>query len=240
MTGTQRAGPARDASVIWHEAECGSYEADLPLWEELAAAHDGPILELGCGSGRVSSHLTRRGHEVCGLDFDPRLIEALADAELGDARDFELDRRFGLVLAPMQVIQLLASADERKRCLRCVATHLAPGGLAAFAIVESMPEPVDSASPLPDTRELDGWIYSSLPIDARVDADSIHVRRLRQTVSPQGELEEELHEVDLRVLNAAALEGEARAAGLRPAGRRAIPATDAHVGSTVVLLEKGS
>jgi SAM-dependent methyltransferase len=228
----------RDASVIWHEAECDGYAADLPLWEELAAGQAGPVLDLGCGTGRVTSHLVRRGHEALGVDRDSRLIAELAYAEPGDARTFELDRRFALVLAPMQLIQLFSGADERLDCLRCVAAHLTPAGLAAFAIVESMPEPLDAAPPLPDTREVDGWVYSSLPVDTRVDSGSIRVRRLRQTVSPAGDLSEDVDEVVLRALDAAALESEARRAGLRPAGRRPIPPTDDHVGSTVVLLEK--
>jgi SAM-dependent methyltransferase len=217
--------------------ECGAYAADLPLWEELAGAANGATLDLGCGAGRVTSHLTRRGHEVIGLDLDPRLIAGLAGTEQGDARDFELDPRFALVLAPMQLIQLFDREDERIRCLECVARHLTADGLAAFAIVEAMPEPVDTASPLPDTREVGGWVYSSLPVDSWVDEEEIRVRRLRQTVSPEGELSEDLHEIALRTLDATTLEEEARRAGLRPAGRRAIPATDAHVGSTVVLLE---
>jgi SAM-dependent methyltransferase len=227
-------------SVIWHEVECGGYSADLPLWEQLAADAGGPILDLGCGTGRVTSHLTRRGYEVCGLDRDPKLITDLAGAELGDARAFELDHRFALALAPMQLIQLFSGERERIDCLRCVAAHLTPGGIAAFAIVESMPEPAEAASPLPDTREIDGWVYSSLPIDAAVDSSSIRVRRLRQTVSPEGDLTEELDEVSLSRLDAATLEREAGEVGLRPAGRSTIAATEDHVGSTVVLLGRES
>jgi SAM-dependent methyltransferase len=233
-------------SAIWHEVECGGYAADLLLWEELAGKADGTILDLGCGSGRVALHLARRGHPVHGLDSDPELVGAFAEharglpaaAVTGDAREFSLGVEFDLVLAPMQLLQLFEGPEQRLRCLRCVTAHLGAGGLAAFAIVEWMPEPVDTASPLPDAREVDGWVYSSLPIDALVDSGSIRVRRLRQTVSPQGELEEELYEIGLRTLDAATLESEAREAGLNPAGRRTIPPTDAHVGATVVLLRR--
>jgi SAM-dependent methyltransferase len=238
--------PARDSSVIWLEVECGSYAADLPLWEELAENTGGWVLDLGCGTGRVAIHLARRGHAITGLDIGPALVAALderarelpANAVVGDARDFDLGTKFSVVLAPMQLLQLFADSEERVRCLRCVAAHLGADGVAAFAIVESMPEPIDAASPLPDTREVDGWVYSSLPVDARVDSGSIRVRRLRQTVSPGGELEEELYEVGLRRLDAETLEAEASNAGLRPAGRRTIPPTDAHVGSTAVLLRR--
>jgi SAM-dependent methyltransferase len=231
------------SSVVWHEVECGAYDADLPLWEELAGQTEGPILDLGCGSGRVALHLARRGHQVTGLDFDADLVAAFAgraaglsaEALTGDARDFEMVCGFGLVLAPMQLLQLFGSTTERQRCLRRAAVHLAPDGLAAFAVVERMPTPAGDASPLPDTREVDGWVYSSLPVDIRADNEAIRVRRLRQTVSPQGEFGEELHEVTLSTLDAATLEAEGAEVGLVPAGRREVPPTDAHVGSTVVL-----
>jgi SAM-dependent methyltransferase len=231
---------SEEALVSWHEVECGGYEADLPLWEELAAGANGTILDLGCGTGRVARHLERRGHRVLGLDVEPGYVAAFGEnGVLGDARGFDLDAEFGLILAPMQLAQLFAGPDERRGCLHSVAGHLAEGvGLAAFAIVESMPSPADPSPPLPDVRERDGWVYSSLPIETLVGDGTIRLRRLRQTVSPGGDLSEELDEVLLQALDAETLEDEARQAGLRAAGRRAIPATDAHVGSTVVLLRR--
>lgn len=232
-----------NAPVVWHDVECGAYEADLPLWEELAG---GSVLDLGCGTGRVALHLARRGHAVIGLESDPDLVTAFNEraSELaaiavgGDAREFALDGEFDLVLAPMQLIQLFASADERRGCLDCVAAHLAPGGVAAIAIVEGIPDPVDGPPPLPDTREVDGWVYSSLPIEAGIDAGVLRARRLRQTVSPDGELSEELDEILLTMLDRAGLEREAEAVGLQPAGVRAVPPSADHVGSTVVLFGK--
>ena len=52
--------------VIWHDLECGGYVEDLPLWRELAG--DGPVLDLGCGTGRVALDLAARGVPVVGLD----------------------------------------------------------------------------------------------------------------------------------------------------------------------------
>jgi SAM-dependent methyltransferase len=240
------------SEAIWNEVECGGYTADLPLWEELAdsLAGEEAIMELGCGVGRVTLHLAARGaYLVIGLDREPEMVEAVwkrghglgADAEIDDVRDFEsLGTKFSLVLAPMQLIQLLGDSAERLACLACVHEAMAPGGRAAFAIVEQLsPEPVaGSAPPLPDVRQMEGWIYSSLPLETVVGPSTVLLRRLRQTVNPDGEMSEDLNELELAVLSAERLEEEAHEVGLRSAGRREIPATEAHVGSTVVLLEK--
>jgi SAM-dependent methyltransferase len=234
------------AAVIWHDVECGGYGADLALWEEMTASTNGPVLDLGCGTGRVAIHLARRGHHVTGLDSRPELLGTLEERAaglpvttvMGDARDFALGARFALVLAPMQLIQLLPGAAARLACLRRVAAHLEPGGRAALALVEELPEAASASPPLPDTREIEGWVYSSLPLDARHIDESLVVRRLRQTVSPAGELLNEENEVELRTLTAAQLEQEGREAGLLAKERRRVPETEAHVGSTVVVLER--
>jgi SAM-dependent methyltransferase len=235
-------------TAIWHDAECGAYDADLGLWEELATAADGPVLDLGCGTGRVALHLARRSCTVIGLDSDPDLVatlEARAQglplrALLGDARAFELDTDIALALAPMQLVQLLPSREDRLECLGCVAAHLLPGGKVALAIVEGLPRESEGPPPLPDVREVEGWVYSSLPVDAVDVGEEIVIRRLRQTVSPAGELHEEANEIRIRTLAAAELEEEAMESGLVALERRRIPPTDLHVGSTVVVLGRES
>lgn len=235
-------------ATIWHDVECGAYDADLPLWEELSAQADGPVLELGCGTGRVALHLARRGHSVVGLDRDPELLAALAERgenlPLGtveaDARAFEVGEPVALVLAPTHLLQLLPDAIQRLESLRCIATALRPGGLLAAAIIESMPEADGAPPPLPDVREVDGWVYSSLAVEAAVGPGEIVVRRLRQLVSPEGSLSEEPNEVRIATFTAGALEAEAAECGLVPAGRREVPPTSMHEGSLVVLLERSS
>jgi SAM-dependent methyltransferase len=233
-----------NATAIWHDAECGAYGADLTLWEELSGEAGGPVLDLGTGTGRVALHLARRGHTVVGLDVEPELIATLAERAQGlpvrptlaDARAFELDTDVALALAPMQLMQLLPSRTERLDCLGCVAAHLLPGGRIALAIVEGLPRESEGPPLLPDVREVDGWVYSSLPVDAVDIGEEIVIRRLRQIVSPAGELHEEDNEIRIRTLSAAELEEEGAECGLVPLGRREIAPTDLHVGSSVVVL----
>ena len=233
--------------VVWHDVECGGFGADLSLWESLAAQHPGPVLELGCGTGRVALRLAGRGYDVTAVERTP----ALADAARARARvmglpleihDQEIERmrldgRFALVIAPMQVLQLLDGAGVRRSAFAAIARHLSPGGVAAAAIVEGDEAASPDPSPaVPDVRERDGWIYSSLPLEVRAVAGRLVIRRLRQIVSPEGELSEAVDEVRLSVLDAGTLEAEAAGAGLEAADRLQIEPSEDHVGSTVVLL----
>ena len=237
-------------SVIWHDVECGAYTADLPLWRELAARAAGPVLELGAGTGRVALDLAAHGHRVTALDSDPALLDELgrrADALGVEVRRVDADARrlvafgaFALVLAPMQFVQILGGAPARRALLTGVAALLSPGGrfAAALADLDDAVAPEHAAPPLPDVAERDGWVYSSLPLDVRPDPGGIAVERLRQTVSPGGELSEERHSQLLDALTAGALEAEARACGLIPEARRPIRATGDHVGSTVIVCRR--
>lgn len=255
MTARQRSPAAvsrlpAPASVIWQEVEYGSYAADLPLWNELAAEADGPILELGCGVGRVALHLATRGHEVWGIDVDAERLGELGRrareaglavrAMRADARQFSLPRSFALILAPMQLAELLGTTGHREM-LHAAAGHIAPGGIFAIAILDlaalATPGERHGPAPLPDVRERDGWVFSSLPFRLTRENDTLQVERLRQIVSPDGELREEVHITWLDLLSPADLIEEARAAGLQPAGRHDVPASDSHVGSTIVILE---
>ncbi|MFZ0386788.1 MAG: class I SAM-dependent methyltransferase [Solirubrobacteraceae bacterium] len=235
------------ASVIWHELECGSYTEDLELWRGLARAAGDPVLDVGAGAGRVTLELARHGHVVTALDLDRELLAELAAAAGGvdvstvvaDARDFALETTFALCIVPMQTIQLLGGADQRRAFLACGARHLRPGGVLAIAIADEL-EPFDAdadafvVAPLPDVCERDGVVYSSRPTAIRERDGGFVLERRRETVSAGGELTVELDEVRLDSVSAETLEREGADAGLRPRDRAQIPATDDYVGSLVV------
>ena len=87
------------------------------------------------------------------------------------------------------------------------------------------------------TAEEHGWIFSSLPLDVRAVAGGIEVTRLRQLVSPSGELGEEVSRVHLDSLDPGRFEAEARLAELCLRERLVVAATDDHVGSVISVLE---
>jgi SAM-dependent methyltransferase len=249
MTGPR--SPERAATAaIWQELEFGSHRADLPLWEELAATGDGPVLELGAGSGRVALHLAEAGHAVIAVERDAELADELdrrapelpvtvirADvAELGAAN---VPSPVGSGIAPLHLVQQL-DPDARRSALAAVAELLGPGGrFGAVVVDESSFVSSDlEPTPLPDMREIEGWVYSSEPLWVQVDERAIHVRRLRERVDPDGEIERGVHDDVLSRLTPGALEDEAEEHGLRPAERRILRTAPAEADSIAVILER--
>lgn len=121
---------------------------DLPFWLSLAQQQGGPVLELGCGTGRILVPLVRAGFQVCGIDNDPAMLEFLrgnltqAEAKLvtlveADMASFKLEERFPLAILPCNTFSTLEPAT-RQATLANVFAHLRSGGI--FAV--SMPNPV--------------------------------------------------------------------------------------------------
>ena len=229
--------------VIWHDVECGRYDADLPLWRELAGHAAEGVLDVGARTGRVGLRLAEAGHVVTALDLDPELLETLREraAQAGvevatitaDAADFTVARPVGLVAVPMQTIQLL---PERAGFFAAAKRAVVPGGRVAVAIATDL-EPYDGAPPLPapDLGLLDGWTYISQPIAIRVNEDHVLIERIRQMVGPEGERETFEDVIRLQVVSPGELAEEAAEHGLEAEELRHIPETPEHVASQVVV-----
>lgn len=236
-------------AVVWHDVECAAYDLDLPLWRDLAAQADGPVLDVGAGTGRVTLDLARRGIDVTAIDADPELIHELSararerslrvHACTADARSFELGSEFALAIAPMQVLQLFGGTRGRRAALACIRRHLKLGALFAAALAdpfEGIPAG-EIVPPLPDVRETDGWVYASTPVAVRRESSAAAIDRHRQSVSPAGEISEWVATIQLDLVSPDELEAEAGECGFAARERGWIPDTPEWTGSTVVMLE---
>ena len=117
---------------------------DLPFWLSLAQAKGGPILELGCGTGRVLLQLAQAGFAAIGLDHDramliflqgkfPAGMEGCLHLVQADLAAFHFGCRFPLIYLPCNTLSTLHRA-ARKALFARVAEHLAPGGVFAASI----------------------------------------------------------------------------------------------------------
>jgi SAM-dependent methyltransferase len=235
------------AHVVWHDVECGRYEADLTLWRELAREAGGPVLDVGAGTGRVALRLAGEGAEVTALDRDGELLGVLAERARAaglpietvraDAASFDLPERFALIAVPMQTLQLLPDEAAREGFFASARRALMPGGLVAAAIADQL-EPFEEHSPLPspDVGEADGLQYLSQPVAVRERPGAVRVERIRQVVAPDGTRTSEDDVIELRTVSAEGLAAEAEHHGLHAEPPLEVPATVEHVGSTVVML----
>src|SRR3954452_9651924 len=97
---------ALNLEALWHDLECGAYAEDLLLWRALAREAAGSVLDVGAGTGRETLDLAARGVAVVGLGIDAALLKATdhrrarlpVETAVPDAPDFDLDRRFSLIL----------------------------------------------------------------------------------------------------------------------------------------------
>jgi SAM-dependent methyltransferase len=143
-----------DAALYDHEYR--RRRADVAFYREVANTYGSPILELGAGTGRVTTALARDGHNVVALDCAPAMLARLRDkvARLppsvarrvniieGDLRTFDIASalgrrtamRFPVVIAAFNVLEHLYTRSEVAACLARVAAHLAPGGRFAFDV----------------------------------------------------------------------------------------------------------
>ena len=258
MSAAREANDAAAEAAIWQDVEFGAYAADLPLWEELAENPGGAVLEIGAGSGRVALHLARRGSPVIALERDPALVEQLrrrseglplspiaGDAGHLHAASIAADANgtppVGCVIAPLHLIQQI-DPDRRPALLRDVARILPGGGRFAATVVDEsslLGQGVGRASTTPDMRDVEGWVYSSEPLWVQVGARALTVRRLRERVSPEGEIERSVRDEVLNRLAPEELEREASDAGLHPVGRREISSGPSEADSIAVMFEAG-
>ena len=120
---------------------------DIPFYVEAAIQSNGPVLELGCGTGRVAIPIAKAGIDIVGLDSSESMLEIArrkkADVPTitenlsfihGDMRDFSLDTRFSLVIIPFRGFLSLLSVGDQRRTLENIKRHLEPGGKLCFNI----------------------------------------------------------------------------------------------------------
>jgi SAM-dependent methyltransferase len=110
----------------------------VEFWLAQARIRGGPILELGCGTGKLSIPLAEAGFSVAGLDNSPALLQFAASKNEdvnwieGDMRGFDLDERFALIMLPSNNLGHLHTPEDFESCISSVKRHLLPGG--AFVI----------------------------------------------------------------------------------------------------------
>ncbi len=198
--------PAEDASILYYDGDYPSLEldgarpedaatlarigilGDVDHYKDLAERTGGPVLEMGCGTGRLAIPLARMGLEVWGVDVseamlarlaerlaaEPEAVRARVRAERADATALDLPRKdFPLAIIPFNVLMLIADLGGQRRALASAARHVAPGGVLALDVMNPLIIPLDEqrqpqpSEPRRNPRTGNSYVRNSL--HSRID-----------------------------------------------------------------------
>ena len=133
---------------------------DTAFWQTVAAEAGGdPLLELGCGTGRVLVPLARGGADITGLDLSAEMLQrcrARLESEPAEVRDrarllvqdmasFDLGRRFAAIICPFGGFQQLLTVEQQLACLDRCRAHLTSHGALVLDLPNPDPAPASHA-----------------------------------------------------------------------------------------------
>lgn len=136
-----------DFGFLYDSVPLYAARKDIAFYVEEAAQSPGPVLEVGCGTGRILLPIARAGGTIAGLDSSVQMLERCRERVAAepvlqgrvtlhhhDMREFDLGATFSLVIAPFRVVQHLIRVEDQLRFLAAVRRHLAPQGRLVFDV----------------------------------------------------------------------------------------------------------
>lgn len=140
---TQEVKAKMTSPALYYHSHHQHYTEDLLFWTELAEQNGEPILELGCGTGRVLRHLHAQGFQATGIDNDPSMLKLIGKESPANLRHaiaqadmlhLPFRNTFALIILPCNTYTTFRQ-NEREVLLREVQNSLLPQGIFAFSIL---------------------------------------------------------------------------------------------------------
>ena len=180
-----------DAMAPWYDLEFDEFEDDFDLYRGYAEIVGSPILELGCGTGRLLVPLAEAGYEISGIDSSPEMLEyarrRIERAGLDQVDLRQLDMRalgslpavhFQMIFCAVNSFLHLETPDDQMLALRGVRSLLKPSGIFVVDLFHPTPSTLIG---MDDRLQHDGgW---TLPDGLRIDRFSQrHLSPSRQVI----------------------------------------------------------
>ena len=215
-----------DALAPLYDEEHDAFQDDIPLYAGFASRFGGPILEAGCGTGRLLPPLMGAGRRVTGLDVSRGMLRR-AQARLsrppgarlvqGDLRRPPLRGSYALILLALDAFRLLPTPEAQGEALGALSALLAPGGGLLIDVENPAPvPPADGTLVLDWWRPLDGGASLAKLASRRYDPSTQveEVTLFYDRVETDGALRRQAFQIRLRSVSAAELRLMLAGAGL--------------------------
>jgi SAM-dependent methyltransferase len=195
---------------------------DVAFFVEAAKESGGPVLEVGCGTGRILIPTAQAGIGIVGLDLSSHMLKVCRERLQGepkdvrsrvrlvqaDMRDFELSQTFQLVTIPFRPFQHLTTVEDQLACLKCIHHHLAKGGKLILDIFNPMVESLtrdnleEEVGEEPEFTTPDGRrvIRCSKTVSRDLFNQVIHVELIYYVTYPDDRQERLVHAFPMRYL----------------------------------------
>ena len=195
---------------------------DVAFFVDAAKESGGPVLEVGCGTGRILIPTAQAGIEIVGLDLSSHMLKVCRERLQGepeevrskvrlvqeDMRDFELPQTFKLITLPFQPFQHLTTVEDQLACLKCLHHHLAKGSELILDIFNPMVESLtrdnlgEEVGKEPEFTTPDGRrvIRCSKTVSRDLFNQVIHVELIYYVTYPDGRQERLVHAFPMRYL----------------------------------------
>lgn len=135
-------GDLPEIAPLYDDIYSGLKRGDIEFHVARAVESGGPVLELGCGTGRVLIPTARKGIEITGVDLaesmlsvcrvkleeEEEAIRKRVSLHCADMINFDLGRTFALITTPFRSFHHLMTMEDQRACLQCIHRHLRDDG----------------------------------------------------------------------------------------------------------------
>jgi len=143
---------------------------DIPFYKDLIPSPNVSILELGCGTGRVTIPLSENCKFIYGIDISPTMLDICRQKindlnipktklqiAVGDITKFKLDRKYDFIIAPYRVLQNIEKDEDVDGLFHCIRKHLAPKGTCILNVFKPFRPPELLCKEWVNNRETFCW-----------------------------------------------------------------------------------
>src|SRR5215472_5359368 len=149
---------------------------DIAFYVDAVREFGDPVLELGCGTGRVAMALAQLGKRVTGLDLSERMLVH------GDMTKFELGEKFQLIIIPFRPFQHLLEVRDQVACLERVRAHLRPAGCLILDVFQTDAERIHDPIHMRESPLVEYWSHDGRQVRISERVAAFHRAEQRNDV----------------------------------------------------------